>query len=206
MFIYFTCIVRIIIMYLRTTILVVLFFVVCYTMFIGRFVIMLKKGTSYEVNVQDITFWRKIINEDNTEVFIRDSLNESFMLYIDKVKGNEYLDWVTGRPFDMEDMGKDILIGLSNIRISKNNINICDDVVCKAQYILNDKDREEEYTNISEGILYDSYFCDIISFKYSLDVIPANFVYEEIRRVRKIYAANNDKDNIKCKSLKRKRN
>ena len=25
------------------------------------------------------------------------------------------------------------------------------------------------------------------------------------RRVRKIYAANNDKDNIKCKSLKRKR-
>ena len=72
-------------------------------------------------------------------------------------------------------------------------------------HILNDKDIEEEYTNISEGILYDSYFCDIISFKYGLDVIPANFVYEEIRRVRKIYKVNNDKDNIKCKSLKRKR-
>ena len=166
---------------------------------------MLKKRTSYEVNVQDITFWRKIINEDNTEVFIKSSLNEPFMLYIDKVKGNEYLDWVTGRPFDMEDMEKDILIGLSNIRISKNNINICDDVVCKAQYILNDKDREEEYTNISESILYDSYFCDIIFSKYGLDVIPANFVYEEIRRVRNIYKVNNDKDNIKCKSLKRKR-
>ena len=166
---------------------------------------MLKKGTSYEVNVQDITFWRKIINEDNTEVFIRDSLNESFMLYIDKVKGNEYLDWVTGRPFDMEDMGKDILIGLSNIKISKNNINICDDVASMAQYILNDKDREEEYTNISEGIFYDSYFCNVISSKYGLDVIPANFVYEEIRRVRNIYKVNNDKDNIKCKSLKRKR-
>lgn len=111
---------------------------------------MLKNGTSYEVNVQGITFWRKIINEDNTEVFVKSSLNEPFMLYIDKIKGNEYLDWVTGRPFDMEDMGKDILIGLSNIRISKNNINIYDDVVCKAQYILNDKDREEKYTNISE--------------------------------------------------------
>lgn len=166
---------------------------------------MFKKRTSYEVNVQGITFWRKIINEDNTEVFVKSSLNEPFMIYIDKVKGNEYLDWVTGRPFDMEDMGKDILIGLSNIRISKNNINICDDVVCKAQYILNDKDREKEYTNISEGILYDSYFCDIISFKYGLDVIPANFVYEEIRRVINIYKVNNDKDNIKCKSLKRKR-
>ncbi len=167
---------------------------------------MFKKRTSYEVNVQGITFWRKIINEDNTEVFVKSSLNEPFMIYIDKVKGNEYLDWVTGRPFDMEDMGKDILIGLSNIRISKNNVNLCGDVVCKAVYILDDKDREEEYTNISESILYDSYFCDIISFKYGLDVIPANFVYEEIRGVRKIYAANNDKDNIKGKFLKRKRN
>ena len=166
---------------------------------------MFKKRTSYEVNVQGINFWRKIINEDNTEVFVKSSLNKPFMIYIDKVKGNEYLDLVTGRLFDMEDMVKDILIGLSNIRISKNNVNLCDDVVCKAQYILNDKDREEEYTNISEGILYDSYFCDIISFKYGLDVIPANFVYEEIRRVRKIYKVNNDKDNIKCKSLKRKR-
>ena len=57
---------------------------------------MFKKRTSYEVNVQGITFWRKIINEDNTEVFVKSSLNESFMLYIDKVKGNEYLDWVIG--------------------------------------------------------------------------------------------------------------
>lgn len=205
MFIYFTCIVRITILYLKNNYFGCSFFVCMLYYVYGRFVIMLKKGTSYEVNVQGITFWRKIINEDNTEVFVKSSLNEPFMIYIDKVKGNEYLDCVTGRLFDMEDMGKDFLFGLSNIRISKNNINICDDVVCKAQYILNDKEREEEYTNISEGILYDSYFCDIISFKYGLDVIPANFVYEEIRRVRKIYAANNDKDNIKCKSLKRKR-
>ena len=46
-----------------------------------------KKRTSYEVNVQGITFWRKIINEDNTEVFVKSSLNEPFMIYIDKVKG-----------------------------------------------------------------------------------------------------------------------
>ncbi len=78
-------------------------------------------------------------------------------------------------------------------------------LVCKAAYILDDNDREEEYTDISEGIIYDSYFCDIISSKYGLDVIPANFVYDEIRRVRKIYVANNDKDNIRCKSLKKKR-
>ena len=64
---------------------------------------------------------------------------------------------------------------------------------------------KEEYTDISEGIIYDSYFCDIISSKYGLDVIPANFVSEEVRRIREIYNTNNDNDNIKCKSLKKKR-
>ena len=73
---------------------------------------MFKKRTSYEVNVQGINFWRKIINEDNTEVFVKSSLNEPFMIYIDKAKGNEYLDWVTGRLFDMEDIG---MVEVSNL-------------------------------------------------------------------------------------------
>ena len=68
---------------------------------------MFNKKTSYEVNVQDITFWRKKINVDNTEVFVRECLNDPFMLYLDKVKGDNYLDWVTGRPFIMEDFGKE---------------------------------------------------------------------------------------------------
>ena len=51
---------------------------------------MFNKKTSYEVNVQDITFWRKKINVDNTEVFVRECLNDPFMLYLDKVKGDNY--------------------------------------------------------------------------------------------------------------------
>ena len=64
-----------------------------------------------------------------------------------------------------------------------------------------DEEYREEYINISEGIIYDSYFCNIISSKYGLDVIPVNFVYEEIRETKKIY---NDKNNTKCKTLKKK--
>ena len=52
----------------------------------------------------------------------------------------------------MEDFGKDFLLSLSNIKISKENVTICDDAVGKALYILEDNDREEEYTDISEGI------------------------------------------------------
>ncbi len=31
---------------------------------------------------------------------LENSLNDPFMIYLDKVKGDKYLDWVTGRPFD----------------------------------------------------------------------------------------------------------
>ena len=56
MFIYFTCIVRIIIMYLKNNYFGCSFFV-CMLYYVHReVVIMFKKRTSYEVNVQDVTF------------------------------------------------------------------------------------------------------------------------------------------------------
>lgn len=36
---------------------------------------MFKKKNSYELDVRGITFWRKKISENNTEVFVKDSLN-----------------------------------------------------------------------------------------------------------------------------------
>ena len=159
---------------------------------------MFKKKNSYELDVRGITFWRKKISENNTEVFVKDSLNEPFILYIDKVKDDNYYDLVTGRLFDMEDMGKDFLLTPSNIRVPKEKLTKGD--WDKVVSVLENKNREE-YINISEGIIYDSYFCNIISSKYGLDVIPVNFVYEEIRETKKIY---NDKNNTKYKTLKKK--
>ena len=49
---------------------------------------------------------------------------------------------------------------------------------------------EESYTNISENIIYYSYFCDVISKRNNLNVIPADIVYEEVREFKK-------KENIK---------
>ena len=98
----------------------------------------------------------------------------------------------------MEDMGKDFLLTPSNIRVPKEKLTKGDRD--KVVSVLENKNREE-YINISEGIIYDSYFCNIISSKYGLDVIPVNFVYEEIRETKKIY---NDKNNTKCKTLKKK--
>ena len=159
---------------------------------------MFKKKNSYELDVRGITFWRKKISENNTEVFVKDSLNEPFILYIDKVKDDNYYDLVTGRLFDMEDMGKDFLLTPSNIRVPKEKLTKGDRD--KVVSVLENKNREE-YINISEGIIYDSHFFNIICSKYGLVVIAVNFVYVEIRETKMIY---NDKNNTKCKTLKKK--
>ena len=112
---------------------------------------MFKKKNSYELDVRGITFWRKKISENNTEVFVKDSLNEPFILYIDKVKDDNYYDLVTGRLFDMEDMGKDFLLTPSNIRVPKEKLTKGDRD--KVVSVLENKNREE-YINISEGIIY----------------------------------------------------
>ena len=122
---------------------------------------MFKKKNSYELDVRGITFWRKKISENNTEVFVKDSLNEPFILYIDKVKDDNYYDLVTGRLFDMEDMGKDFLLTPSNIRVPKEKLTKGDRD--KVVSVLENKNREE-YINISEGIIYDSHFYHYISF------------------------------------------
>ncbi len=164
---------------------------------------MLRKNNSYAINIEGITFWRKIIDGEGNELYVKDKLEEDYNLYIDKVKDDNYLDWVTGRVFKMTDIGDDLLVIPSEIKVSKSVVTKCYDVTSIAALLL--ENNEEEYTNISEGFLYDTYFCQKISSKYGLDVIPATFVYEEIRNTRKKYIANNDKDNVKCKTLNRKR-
>lgn len=164
---------------------------------------MLRKNNSYAINIEGITFWRKIVDEAGNELFVKDKLQEIYKLYIDKVKDDNYLDWVTGRVFEMTDMGANFLVTPSEIKVPKDAVTKCYDVTSIAALLL--ENNEEEYTNISEGFLYDTYFCQKISSKYGLDVIPATFVYEEIRNTRKKYIANNDKDNVKCKTLNRKR-
>lgn len=47
---------------------------------------MTNKWQGYVLNVQGIVCWRKTINEDNQEVFIKAMIDEPFELYIEKLK------------------------------------------------------------------------------------------------------------------------
>lgn len=155
----------------------------------------MKKRTNYELDMIDLNYWKIVTDKDGNEFFIQDRLNDSFILYIDNFKKEQCLDWVTGRVLSMKDVGDYYLLTPSNIKISKDNVNKGVGVIDKVVNILNDINKLQEYTNISEGLLYYSYFCNYLSFKYGLKVIPVNMVYEEIDKIQK--EANSDTSKVK---------
>lgn len=155
----------------------------------------MKKRTNYELDMIDLNYWKIVTDKDGNEFFIQDRLNDSFILYIDNFKKEQCLDWVTGRVLSMKDVGDYYLLTPSNIKISKDNVNKGVGVIDKVVNILNDINKLQEYTNISEGLLYYSYFCNYLSFKYGLKVIPVNMVYEEINKIQK--EVNSDTSKVK---------
>ena len=79
---------------------------------------MTNKWQGYVLNVQGIVCWRKTINEDNQEVFIKAMIDEPFELYIEKLKeklkdmntsGNS-IDVVTGRVFKIIEQEESIML------------------------------------------------------------------------------------------------
>ena len=87
---------------------------------------MTNKWQGYVLNVQGIVCWRKTINEDNQEVFIKAMIDEPFELYIEKLKdmntsGNS-IDVVTGRVFKIIEQEESIMLLPSCIAMNKNSM------------------------------------------------------------------------------------
>lgn len=157
----------------------------------------MKKRINYELDIIGLNYWKIVTDKDGNEFFVQDRLNDSFILYIDNFKKEQCLDWVTGRVLSMKDIGDYYFITPSNIIISKDNVKKGVSVIDKVCSVLNDVNKLQEYINISEGLLFYSCFCNCLSFKYGLKVIPTNMVYEEIDRVKNI-----ENDSSKVKKLK----
>lgn len=150
---------------------------------------MFKKWKGYVLNVQGVIYWKKTTDERGNEVFVKVKLNEPFELYIEllKIRDGFYkaLDAVTGREFAIVEnnglfMLLPSLIGFNKTAISKN-VNLLD----KAADIVDDEERENYYTNISEDILINTYFCEKISKEKGISIVPVDMVNEELALKRK---------------------
>lgn len=149
---------------------------------------MTNKWQGYVLNVQGIVCWRKTINEDNQEVFVKTMINEPFELYIEKLKaknasGNS-IDVVTGRVFRIDEQEESIMLLPSCIAMNKNSMIKHHDVFTKGLCVLKDEERLSKYTEISEDIILNSFFCEKISNELELSVIPAYLIDRVIKEFR----------------------
>ena len=115
---------------------------------------MTNKWQGYVLNVQGIVCWRKTINEDNQEVFKIIEQEESIMLLP------------------------------SCIAMNKNSMIKHHDVFTKGLCVLKDEERLSKYTEISEDIILNSFFCEKISNELELSVIPAYLIDRVIKEFR----------------------
>lgn len=149
---------------------------------------MTNKWQGYVLNVQGIVCWRKTINEDNQEVFIKAMIDEPFELYIEKLKdkntsGNS-IDVVTGRVFKIIEQEESIMLFPSCIAMNRNSMIKHHDVFTKGLCVLEDEDKLKKYTELSEDIILNSFFCEKISNELELSIIPAYIIDREIQKFR----------------------
>lgn len=159
---------------------------------------MTNKWQGYVLNVQGIVCWRKTINEDNQEVFIKVMIDEPFELYIEKLKDNNTsgnsIDVVTGRVFKIIEQEESIMLFPSCIAMNRNSMIKHHDVFTKGLCVLGDEDRLKKYTEISEDIILNSFFCEKISNELELSIIPAYLIDREIQKFRQA------KENVRIRS------
>lgn len=149
---------------------------------------MTNKWQGYVLNVQGIVCWKKTINEDNQEVFIKVKIDEPFELYIEKLKdkntsGNS-IDVVTGRVFKIIEQEESIMLFPSCIAMNRNSMIKHHDVFTKGLCVLEDEDKLKKYTELSEDIILNSFFCEKISNELELSIIPAYIIDREIQKFR----------------------
>lgn len=148
----------------------------------------------YELNIEGAAYWKKTINpETNEEVYIEIE-SEPYTLYLDKIgspkgmpktTGSYYIDMITGRVFGISESENSITIEPSFVSIQKNHLSKKKDILEKIRKVI--ETEEDKYIQISEDIIFNSYFCKEISSKENITQIPAKKVEEKIKETRKTY-------------------
>lgn len=164
----------------------------------------------YELDIERITYWTKVFYPETGRHVFKRIESEKDYLYLDKLgnpkslpktDGSYYFDLVSGRLFAIKEEGDNLIILPSNIVIAKDRLVKGKDILKRASDIL--LYCEEEYVSNSEDIIFNSYFCDIISQREGLEEVPVDLVMEEIEKNRIEYHKQKaDSDSILRRKLK----
>lgn len=147
-----------------------------------------RKSDNYRLDVKDINFWIRHLTDKNGYVYIKGSFSEACYLYMQRIKDDKYIDYITNRVFNIQEDGDYLIIWPSGVKVPKNRLEICNDIEDVSTKIMDNDNKMAEYFTISEEIIYENYFCDELAYYYGLDVIPASYVDESIEYVKVDYS------------------
>ncbi len=148
----------------------------------------------YELNLNNIEYWKKVTNTDSSKiVFVKDK-TDSFTLFLDrldnpksmpKINGSYFIDLVSGRLISLLEEEDFVVIEPSGIRVEKTSLTKDNKTLDKVAKVLNQN--HDQYVSTSEDIEYNTYFCNRIALREAIDEIPLELINQEIINVTKGY-------------------
>ena len=167
-----------------------------------------KKNRYYKLNVCGVEYYKSTIM-NGKKVFVKDKIDTFYELYLDKVEGNKYLDIVSGRVLTITYANNNLVVtpcilgaDLNTLYGTKLPLNALyqDGSAFKMATEIIGTDMEEEYTTISEDIIFNNYFCNFVAETDNIDVIPKKELYNV-----EIVVSNDSKKGNSSKTLIRKK-
>ena len=139
----------------------------------------------YELSMNGAYVW--IRHTQNDEIyFTKEMCNTTILL--EKASDNEYLfiDFITGRTVYIDPLEDGVLLFPSKILVPNKLNKIANDIILqKSLDILNND--ELDYLNVSEDILFNSCFCEIVAKENNLDKIPISLEKEEVEKHKEMH-------------------
>ncbi len=139
----------------------------------------------YELKISDADVWVRHSDEDNI-YFTKEKISNVTLL-LERLypyeSGYLYTDFITGRQVVIESSDSASLIIPSRIFVPNVLSKISKEETLQKSFDILDND-ELNYLNISEDILYNSAFCEIISKRDNTQTIPISLVKEEIEKYK----------------------
>ncbi len=154
-----------------------------------------KKSNNYRLNICGVKFWVRTINDNGEEIYVKGSILEDYYLYMQRIKDDMYIDYITNRVFTIKEEGDYLVIWPSGIKIFKERMRRYNNIESKYIQITDNSEynKEDEYYRISDGIILESYFCNVLAFLNDINTVPASYVDEGMTYIEIDYGDKVDK-------------
>ena len=152
-----------------------------------------RKSDNYRLNIQGVKFWFRTIDNDE-EVYTKACIFADYYLYIQRIKDDMYIDYITNRVFTIKEEDDYLVLYPSGIKIFKGRMRVYNNIDTKCMQIINSSENVlDGYYRVSEGILFDSYFCNRIAYYYDVDNVPVDYAEAAMDYVAVSYSDGFDK-------------